>query len=115
LYFKFLYNYFLNFVVQKINSKIVKFGMVVLTKTEKSIVGDADVAVGWMLQPAVKAPCHVMSAFCLPLAHLRCSSRLRHPGYSSSASAFSLPIDTIISDFTILKFIFNNKIEKIIV
>jgi hypothetical protein len=35
LYFKFLYNCFLNFVVQKINSKMVKSGMVVLTEREK--------------------------------------------------------------------------------
>jgi hypothetical protein len=34
-YFKFLYNYFLNFVVQKINSKMVKSGIVVLTRRDK--------------------------------------------------------------------------------
>jgi hypothetical protein len=38
-YFKFLYNCFLNFVVQKINSKMVKSGIVVLTRREKA---DAD-------------------------------------------------------------------------
>jgi hypothetical protein len=35
-YFKFLYNYFLNFIVKKINSKIIKYGMVVLIKREKT-------------------------------------------------------------------------------
>jgi hypothetical protein len=39
--------YFLKFVVHKINSKIVKSEMVVLTRREK-----ADVAMDWMLQPA---------------------------------------------------------------
>jgi hypothetical protein len=48
-YFKFLYKYFLNFVVQKINSKMVKCGMVVLTGREKIDVADADVVIGWML------------------------------------------------------------------
>jgi hypothetical protein len=38
-YFNFLYNYFLNFVIQKINSKMVKSEMVVLTGREKA---DAD-------------------------------------------------------------------------
>jgi hypothetical protein len=33
-YFKFLCNYFLNFVVQKINSKMIKSGIVVLTGRE---------------------------------------------------------------------------------
>jgi hypothetical protein len=47
----FLYNCFLNFVVQKMNSKMVKFGMVVLTGREKSDVADANVVVGWMLEP----------------------------------------------------------------
>jgi hypothetical protein len=42
--------YFLKFVVHKINSKIVKSEMVVLTRREK-----ADVAMGWMLQPATGA------------------------------------------------------------
>jgi hypothetical protein len=32
----FLYNYFLNFIVQKINSKVVKSGMVMLTVREKA-------------------------------------------------------------------------------
>jgi hypothetical protein len=35
-YFKFLYNYFLNFVVQKINYKIIKSEMVMLTEREKT-------------------------------------------------------------------------------
>jgi hypothetical protein len=45
-YFKFLCNCFLNFVVQKMNSKLVKCGMVVLTEREKPDVTDADVVVG---------------------------------------------------------------------
>jgi hypothetical protein len=44
-YFKFLCNCFLKFVVHKINSKMVKSGMVVLTEREKPDVTDADVAV----------------------------------------------------------------------
>jgi hypothetical protein len=35
-YFNFLYNYFLNFIVQKINSKIVKSRIVILTEKEKA-------------------------------------------------------------------------------
>jgi hypothetical protein len=42
----FLYNCFLNFIIQKINSKMVKYGMVVLIRREKTDVTDADVAVG---------------------------------------------------------------------
>jgi hypothetical protein len=38
LYFKFLYNYFLNFVVQKINSKIIKCEIVILTEKDKTDV-----------------------------------------------------------------------------
>jgi hypothetical protein len=38
LYFKFLYNYFLNFVVQKINSKIIKCEIVILTERDKTDV-----------------------------------------------------------------------------
>jgi hypothetical protein len=38
--------YFLKFVVQEINSEMVKFGMVVLTGREKV---DAYMAVDWML------------------------------------------------------------------
>jgi hypothetical protein len=37
---------FLKFVVHEMNSKMVKYGMVVLTRREKA---DADVAVDWML------------------------------------------------------------------
>jgi hypothetical protein len=48
-YFKFLCNCFLKFVVHKINSKMVKSGMVVLTEREKPDVTDADVAVDWMM------------------------------------------------------------------
>jgi hypothetical protein len=46
--------------------------------------------------------CHV-SFFSLshPLAF-----QLQHPGYNPSASAFSLPFSTTISDLTILEFIF---------
>jgi hypothetical protein len=49
LYIKFLYNCFLNCVVQKMNSKIDKCGMVVLTGRDKTDVAGADVVVGWML------------------------------------------------------------------
>jgi hypothetical protein len=44
-YFKFLYNYFLKFVVHKINSEMVKFVMMVLTERKKTDVTDANVAV----------------------------------------------------------------------
>jgi hypothetical protein len=45
-YFKFLYNCFLNFVVQKMNSKMVICEMVVLTRREKTDMTDAGVVVG---------------------------------------------------------------------
>jgi hypothetical protein len=38
LHFKFLYNYFLKFIVHKINSKMVKFKMIMLTEREKTDV-----------------------------------------------------------------------------
>jgi hypothetical protein len=41
-YFKFLRNYFLKFVIHKINSKIVKCGIVLMTVRENA---DADMAV----------------------------------------------------------------------
>jgi hypothetical protein len=44
-YFKFWYNYFLKFVVYKINSKMVKYEMVVVTEIENIDVIDADVVV----------------------------------------------------------------------
>jgi hypothetical protein len=47
---------------------------------------------------------HATSAFSLPLTHQRSSSRLQHPGYSPSASAFSLPVITTIPDLTISEF-----------
>jgi hypothetical protein len=50
-YFKFLYNYFLKFIVHKINSKMIKSRMVVLTERDKS---DVDVVVYWMLQPTAE-------------------------------------------------------------
>jgi hypothetical protein len=37
-YFKFLYNYFLNFIVQKINSKMVKSRMVVQLRERNPIL-----------------------------------------------------------------------------
>jgi hypothetical protein len=40
---------FFNFVVQKINSKMVKCGIVMLTRRVKLDVVDADMVVGWML------------------------------------------------------------------
>jgi hypothetical protein len=42
-YFKFLYNYFLKFVVHKINSKMVKFRVMKLTGREITDVTDTDV------------------------------------------------------------------------
>jgi hypothetical protein len=43
---------FLKFVVHELNSEMVKSRMMVLTGREKANVADADVAVGWKLQPA---------------------------------------------------------------
>jgi hypothetical protein len=50
LYFKFLCNYFLKFVVHEINSKMVKSGTMVLTRRVNANLTDADVVMGWMLQ-----------------------------------------------------------------
>jgi hypothetical protein len=44
-YFNFLCNCFLKIVVHKINSEMVKSGMVVLTRKEKADMTDVDVAV----------------------------------------------------------------------
>jgi hypothetical protein len=44
-YFKFLCNYFLKFIVHKINSKMVKSEMVMLTSRGKVDVIDADMVV----------------------------------------------------------------------
>jgi hypothetical protein len=44
-YFKFLYNYFLKFIVYKINYKTVKSRMVVLTEREKSNTAGAEMTV----------------------------------------------------------------------
>jgi hypothetical protein len=44
LCFKFLYNYFLKFVIHKMNSEMVKSGMVLLSGREKSDMADVDVA-----------------------------------------------------------------------
>jgi cation transport ATPase len=44
-YFKFLCNYFLKFVIHKINYKIVKSRMMVLTRRENMDVTDADMTV----------------------------------------------------------------------
>jgi hypothetical protein len=46
-YFKFVYNCFLKFVIHKINFKIVKFEIVMLTGREKT-----DMTVDWKVQPA---------------------------------------------------------------
>jgi hypothetical protein len=45
-YFKFLCNCFLKFVVHKMNSKMFKSEMVVLTNSEKTDMADADVVMG---------------------------------------------------------------------
>jgi cation transporter-like permease len=56
---------------------------------------------------------HVTSAFSLSLVHYGFSSRLQHLGYSPSASVFSLPVNTTISDLIILEFIFwTTKLRK---
>jgi hypothetical protein len=43
---KYLYNYFIKFIVHEKNFEMVKSKMVVLTRREKTDVTDADVAVG---------------------------------------------------------------------
>jgi hypothetical protein len=43
MYFKFLCNYFLKFIVHKINSEIVKSKILVLTEREKANMADVDV------------------------------------------------------------------------
>jgi hypothetical protein len=45
---------FFKFIIYEMDSKMVKSGMVVLTGREKTDMVDANVAVGWMLQPAAK-------------------------------------------------------------
>jgi hypothetical protein len=47
---------------------------------------------------------HATSAFSLPLTHYGSSNRLHLPGYTPSASAFSLQVSTTIPDLTILEF-----------
>jgi hypothetical protein len=46
-------DYFLKFVIHELNSEMVNSGMVVLIGRENTDVTDADVAVGWKLQPAI--------------------------------------------------------------
>jgi hypothetical protein len=41
-----LYNYFLKFVVYKMNSEMFKFGMLMLTRRENVDMVDADITVG---------------------------------------------------------------------
>jgi hypothetical protein len=48
-YFIFLYNCFFNFIVQKINFKMVKCGMMMVTGREKIDMVNADVVVSWIL------------------------------------------------------------------
>jgi hypothetical protein len=43
------YNCFLNFVIQKMNYKMVKCVIVVLTRRHKTEVTDVDMVVDWML------------------------------------------------------------------
>jgi hypothetical protein len=47
-YFKFLCNYFLKFIIHKMNSKIVKSG-IVIDWEKNADMPDADVTVSWML------------------------------------------------------------------
>jgi hypothetical protein len=46
---------FLKFIVHKMNSEMVKSRMLVLIRREKTDVTDADVVVGWILQPTIVA------------------------------------------------------------
>jgi hypothetical protein len=46
---------FLKFIVHKMNSEMVKSRMLVLIRREKTDVTDADVVMGWMLQPTIVA------------------------------------------------------------
>jgi hypothetical protein len=48
-YFKFLYNYFLKFIVHKINSKLIKYEIVKLTERKKTNMTNINVIVSWML------------------------------------------------------------------
>jgi hypothetical protein len=45
----FLCNYFLKFVIHKMNSKIVKSEIVMLTGREKADMANTDVAMDWIL------------------------------------------------------------------
>jgi hypothetical protein len=47
-YFKFLCNYFLKFIVHKINFEMVKYEMMMLTRKKKTDVADADMAMCWI-------------------------------------------------------------------
>jgi hypothetical protein len=49
LFYVSYFNFFLKFIVHKINSEMVKHEMVVLTRREKADVTEADRAVGWIL------------------------------------------------------------------
>jgi hypothetical protein len=48
-YLKFLYNYFLKFIVHKINSKLIKYEIVKLTERKKTNMTNINVIVSWML------------------------------------------------------------------
>jgi hypothetical protein len=48
-YFKFLYNYFLKFIVHEINSEMVKFGMLMLIVRENDNMVDANIIMDWTL------------------------------------------------------------------
>jgi hypothetical protein len=45
----FVFNYFLKFIIHKMNYKIVKSEIMVLTRKEKTDVTGADVVMNWML------------------------------------------------------------------
>jgi hypothetical protein len=47
-YFKFSYNFFLKFVVHKMNSEMVKPKIIKLIRRDKTDMTDADVIVGWI-------------------------------------------------------------------
>jgi hypothetical protein len=47
-YFKFLHNFFLKFVVHKMNSEMVKPKIIKLIRRDKTDMTDADVIVGWI-------------------------------------------------------------------
>jgi hypothetical protein len=46
-YFKFVYNYFLKFIIHEINSKIIKSKIMVLTMRDNDNIANSNMAVEW--------------------------------------------------------------------